>query len=185
MLDGLLDAIDDAFGLDGLDRLGLALELFDLLLDLFEGSCHESWEIGWDSPELTRFQLINTIGTLLANSASPKVIRAHSEFTFTQGSNFICVAVTLLTCPPIRMAVLSVSDFMNSDFDQMAHSRAQRDARRAFEEASQNDIDTARQALFRVQRSNRRNIDRYVRTKIFSAMLLAAAALIVIFCTRH
>jgi hypothetical protein len=74
---------------------------------------------------------------------------------------------------------------MSSDFDLMADSRAQREAQRAFEEASQNDIDTARQALFRVQRSNRRNIDRYVCTKIFSGLLLAAAALVVIFCARH
>ena len=70
---------------------------------------------------------------------------------------------------------------MKFDFDQMADSRVQR----AFEEASQHDIDTARQALFRVQRSNRRNIDRYVRTKILSGLLLAAIALVVVFCARH
>ncbi|MFM9428049.1 hypothetical protein RCH10_004511 [Variovorax sp. GrIS 2.14] len=74
---------------------------------------------------------------------------------------------------------------MKSDFNQVADSRAQREAQRAFEEASQHDIDTARQALLRVQRSTRRNIDRYVRTKILSGLLLAAAALVVVFCARH
>ena len=74
---------------------------------------------------------------------------------------------------------------MKSDFDQMADSKAQRDAQRAFEEASQHDIDTARQALFRVQHSNRRNIDRYVCSKILSGLILAAAALAVTFCAPH
>ena len=74
---------------------------------------------------------------------------------------------------------------MKSDFDQMADSRAQQEAQRAFEEASQQEIDTARQALFRVQRSNRRNIDRYVCQKIFRGLLLAATALVVVFCSSH
>ena len=67
----------------------------------------------------------------------------------------------------------------------MADSRAQREAQRALEDAGQHDIDTARQTLFRVQRSNRRNIDRSVRTKILSGLLLAAAALVAVFCARH
>lgn len=74
---------------------------------------------------------------------------------------------------------------MNSNFDETADSAAQQEAQRAFEEASQHDIDTARQALFRVQRSNRRNIDRYVCQKILSGLLLAATALVVVFCSGH
>ena len=74
---------------------------------------------------------------------------------------------------------------MKSDFDQMTDSKAQREAQRAIEEASQHDIDTARQALFRVERSNRRIIDRYVCSKIFSGLLLAAVALIVVFGFQH
>ena len=74
---------------------------------------------------------------------------------------------------------------MKSDFDQMADSKAQRDAQRAFEGASKKDIATARKALFRVEYSNRRNIDRYVCLKILSGLILAAAALAVTFCARH
>lgn len=67
----------------------------------------------------------------------------------------------------------------------MADSKAQRDAQRALDEASQHDIDTARQALSRVQRSNKRNIDSYVCQKIFSVVQLAASALLVTFWARH
>ena len=74
---------------------------------------------------------------------------------------------------------------MKSDFDQMADSRAQRDAERALIEANDKTIDTARQALDRVRRSTRRNIDRHVCSKILSGLLLAATALIVMPCSRH
>ena len=74
---------------------------------------------------------------------------------------------------------------MKSDFDQMKDSEVQREAQRVIEEASRHDIDTARQALFRVERSNRRLIDRYVCSKILSGLMLAAAALIVVFCSKH
>lgn len=85
---------------------------------------------------------------------------------------------------PNRRAVRS-HFIMKSDFDQTADSRVQREAQRAIEEISQHDIDTARQALSRVEQSNRRIIDRYVRSKILSGLLLAAAALVVVFCSRH
>lgn len=74
---------------------------------------------------------------------------------------------------------------MKSDFDQMADSSAQRKAERLLDEASEQAIDTARQALFRVQRATRRSIDRFVCSKIVSAVMLAATALSVAFCSQH
>lgn len=74
---------------------------------------------------------------------------------------------------------------MKSDFDQAADSKAQRESQRALDEASQRHIDTARQALERMQKNHRRNIQFFVRTKILLGLLLAAAALFVVFWTRN
>ena len=41
MLDGFPDAVDHAFGFDSLQGFCTALKLFDLLLNLFVGLCHE------------------------------------------------------------------------------------------------------------------------------------------------
>ena len=74
---------------------------------------------------------------------------------------------------------------MKSDFDQMADSRAQHEAERAFNDAHDHAIDTARQSLIRVRRSQRRNIDRYVCSKLFLGLLLAAAALVISVWSHH
>ena len=42
MLDGLPDALDHALGFNCLECFCATLELFDLLLDLFVGFCHET-----------------------------------------------------------------------------------------------------------------------------------------------
>jgi hypothetical protein len=74
---------------------------------------------------------------------------------------------------------------MKNYLDHAADSRAQRKSQEALEESSQHNIDTARQALWRMQRTHRRNIDFYVCAKILLSLLLTAAALTVVLWSRH